>query len=108
MARTRRSRGGAFLDYLNPRNWGKSSEQIEAAKAAAKKEKCDSKKADLDAKKADYDKECGPGEASAADVAEVPPAPVAAAEDEKPAQTAGRSRRRRHVTRRKSKGRRRA
>lgn len=86
MAKTRR-RGGAWSDYLNPRNWGKSADEI----AAAKKAKCDEKKAALE-------KECGPGEASAA---EVPPdTPVT---DTTPPVTTG-ARRRRRATRRKTKG----
>jgi hypothetical protein len=96
-SKTSRRRGGAWSDYINPRNWGKSAAEIEAAKAAKAAEEEAAKKEKCAAKKADYDKECGPGEASAADVpketpvtdSEAPPVPKGA--------------RRRRQTRRKAK-----
>lgn len=93
MAKTRR-RGGAWTDYFNPRNWGKSSEEIAAAKAARAAEEEAAKKQKCAAKKADYDKECGPGEASATSTPSDTPVT-----DTTP--TTG-ARRRRRVTRRKT------
>lgn len=100
MARTRR-RGGGWLDYANPMNWGKSQADIAAAKA----EKCKKKQEALD-------KECSPAEAAAADTSSVAdasaeaagaPASSSSSSTTGPTPTGGRSRRRRQ-TRRKYKG----
>lgn len=91
MGKTRR-RGGAWSDYINPLNWGKSQADIAAAKA----EKCKKKQAEVD-------KECSPAESVAPETPEV--ATASAEMSGAPAAPAvGARRRRRYRTRRTYKG----
>lgn len=99
MPRKHTRRGGAWYD---PRTWlAKSPEQAEkdrVAAAAKKAEECAAAKTKTaDAKKAE-DEVCA-GESSAADVPSSTPVT-----DTAPAALGGRHRRRRHATRRKTKG----
>jgi hypothetical protein len=85
MARTRR--GGAFADYLNPFNWGKSADTIKSEKCAKKREA--------------LEKECSPSESVAPQTNEVAQNAAEASGAPSTGQE-GRARRRRRQTRRKT------